>query len=238
MAMAGTAMPDVPAMTLGLVGLERTLAFRASRRTSQGVSVAVAFAAAILIRSHTVMLLPVAATLLVGAELRSGLRAVDARRLWPLGAAVLVAAAVAWITRDAQSGTMNFATSAAQHSAASTVVTWMSDPSSPLFVASSEVRASYPYAELWTKVVTTAETSLLQVAAPSYARAMPCSCAEPVSPARAPRTRGKGFHVVGVPRQPRDLLAEARGFESLDPVKAQRACKGYNGTSRRRHKFF
>jgi 4-amino-4-deoxy-L-arabinose transferase-like glycosyltransferase len=111
MAMAGTAMPDVPAMTVGLVGLERTLAFRADRRTSQGISVAVAFAAAILIRSHTVMLLPVAATLLVGAELRSGLRAVEGRRLWPLGAAVLIAAVFAWITRDAQSGTMNFTTS-------------------------------------------------------------------------------------------------------------------------------
>jgi len=111
MAMGGTAMPDVPAMTAGLVGLERTLAFRADRRTYQGISVAVAFTAAILIRSHTVMLLPVAATFLVGAELRSGLRAVEARRLWPLGAAVLAAAAVAWITRDAQSGTVNFATS-------------------------------------------------------------------------------------------------------------------------------
>jgi len=111
LAMAGTAMPDVPAMTVGLVGLERTLAFRSSRRTAQGIAVAVALGSAILIRSHSVMLLPVAAIFLVGAELRSGPRALDPRRLWPLGAAVLIAAGVAWITRDAQSGSMNFATS-------------------------------------------------------------------------------------------------------------------------------
>jgi hypothetical protein len=111
LAMGGTAMPDIPAMTVGLVGLERTLAFRSGRRTAQGVGAAVALGCAILIRSHAVMLLPIAAAFLVGAELRSGWRSVDVRRLWPLGAAVLIAASVAWITRDAESGTMNFATS-------------------------------------------------------------------------------------------------------------------------------
>jgi hypothetical protein len=111
LAMGGTAMPDVPAMTVGLVGLERTLAFRSGRRTTQGTSAAVALGCAILIRSHAVMLLPVAAAFLVGAELRSGWRSVEVRRLWPLGGAVLLAAAVAWTMRDAESGTMNFATS-------------------------------------------------------------------------------------------------------------------------------
>ena len=113
LAMGGTAMPDVPAMTAGLVGLERTLAFRSGRRMAQGVAAAVALACAILIRSHAAMLLPVAAAFLVGAELRSrsGWRGSELRRLWPLGGAVFLAAAAAWITRDAESGTMNFVTS-------------------------------------------------------------------------------------------------------------------------------
>ena len=42
LAMAGTAMPDVPAMAVGLLGLERTLAFRDGRRTTQGIAVSFA----------------------------------------------------------------------------------------------------------------------------------------------------------------------------------------------------
>lgn len=113
LALAGTVMPDVPAMAMGLLGLERCLAFRRDRRPAQAAAIALAFTAAILIRSHAVMLLPVAAVFLVGAGLREGrwreLR--DFERLWPLPAAILLVAAIAWITRDTLSGSMNFLTS-------------------------------------------------------------------------------------------------------------------------------
>jgi 4-amino-4-deoxy-L-arabinose transferase-like glycosyltransferase len=113
LAMAGTAMPDVPAMAVGLVGMERTLAFRRERNATRGIAAALCFAAAILIRSHAVMLLPVAAVFLVGKELRpkDWKRALDLRRLWPIVVAVPIAVGFAWLTRDSQSGVMNFATS-------------------------------------------------------------------------------------------------------------------------------
>lgn len=113
LAMAGTAMPDVPAMAVGLVGMERTLAFRRERNATQGIAAALCFTAAILIRSHAVMLLPVAAVFLVGKELRpfDWKRALDMRRLWPIVAAIPIAVGFAWLTRDSQSGVMNFATS-------------------------------------------------------------------------------------------------------------------------------
>jgi hypothetical protein len=113
LALAGTVMPDVPAMAMGLLGLERCLAFRSERRPAQAVAIALAFTAAILIRSHAVMLLPVAAVFLVGEELREG-RFRDSLRLewlWPLPVAVVLVAAIAWITRDTLSGSMNFVTS-------------------------------------------------------------------------------------------------------------------------------
>jgi hypothetical protein len=113
LALAGTVMPDVPAMAMGLFGLERCLAFRDDRRPGQSAAIVLAFTAAILIRSHAVMLLPIAAIFLVGREFREGrwreLRILE--RLWPLPAAVLLVAAIAWITRDAHSGSMNFVTS-------------------------------------------------------------------------------------------------------------------------------
>jgi len=113
LALAGTVMPDVPAMAMGLFGLERCMALRRDRRPAQAAAALLAFTAAILIRSHAVMLLPVAAIFLVGDRLREGRwrESLDFGRLWPLPAAMLLVAAIAWITRDTQSGSMNFVTS-------------------------------------------------------------------------------------------------------------------------------
>lgn len=55
LAMASTAMPDVPTMSFGVLGVERLVAFRAERRWWQGVPASVALALSILSRQHGVL---------------------------------------------------------------------------------------------------------------------------------------------------------------------------------------
>jgi 4-amino-4-deoxy-L-arabinose transferase-like glycosyltransferase len=55
LAMASTAMPDVPTMSFAVLGVERLVAFRAERRWWQGVSASVGFALSILSRQHGVL---------------------------------------------------------------------------------------------------------------------------------------------------------------------------------------
>lgn len=99
--MAGTAMPDVPAMALAVLGLERIVAWREDRRTAQGVWAAVSLGLAPLARSHAILVLGVAVLLLVGNFL-----SVEAwRRLgwkvWaPLVAALALTVAVGLAVRD------------------------------------------------------------------------------------------------------------------------------------------
>lgn len=131
--MAGTAMPDVAAMTFGALGIERYLAFLSQTqklarfwRFCQGLTAALALAAAALSRSHVGLLLGVA--LLFSLRVEAGsLRdeasprsipprglfgwAIDAlqrtqkRQLWPLGLAVLLVGVVLSGTRDPLGGT-------------------------------------------------------------------------------------------------------------------------------------
>ncbi len=64
--MAGTVMPDVPAAALGTLGLERLVAWKQERRVHQAVLSAVLLGSAPLARSHTILLIPIGALLLVG----------------------------------------------------------------------------------------------------------------------------------------------------------------------------
>lgn len=99
--MAGTAMPDVPAMAFGIIGVERLLAWRQRGGWHRAVAGAVLLALAPLARSHLAALL-VLGPLLVGADalLRPGrLRAVAAL-LWPFGLAAALAVVVLVVTRD------------------------------------------------------------------------------------------------------------------------------------------
>lgn len=103
--MAGTAMPDVPAMALGVAGLERLVAFHQDRRPHQGVIAAVCLGLAAMTRLHALCLLPVGLLLVVEDPL--SLRAW--RRLavgvWAaLAAAVALAVVIAVITRDPDPG--------------------------------------------------------------------------------------------------------------------------------------
>jgi 4-amino-4-deoxy-L-arabinose transferase-like glycosyltransferase len=55
LAMASTAMPDVPTMSFAVLGVERLVAFRVERRWWQGVSASVALALSTLSRQHGVL---------------------------------------------------------------------------------------------------------------------------------------------------------------------------------------
>lgn len=108
--MAGTAMPDVPAMALGLLGLERAAAFRAKGGPGSGLAAGLCLGSAILVRSHSVMLLPVAALLLGGVHRGERSFRLRWQPLWPLSLALALAASAAWLTRDAQAGRVSLLT--------------------------------------------------------------------------------------------------------------------------------
>lgn len=101
LAMAGTAMPDVPAMALGVTGLERLVAWREEGRRHQAVAAAVLLGLAPMTRTHLVLLLGVAALLLVPDPLSPlGWARVPIRRWALLAASAAVAAVVYLATRD------------------------------------------------------------------------------------------------------------------------------------------
>ena len=54
--LSGTAMPDVPAMAVSVLGLERLLAWRSERRSSQGIAAALLLGLAPLLRPNLVLL--------------------------------------------------------------------------------------------------------------------------------------------------------------------------------------
>jgi hypothetical protein len=101
LALAGTAMPDVPALAFGIAGIERLVAWRHDRRIAWAVLAAILLGMAALTRTHLLLLVGVGALLLVEdpftfAGWRTGLS-----RSWPpLTAAPLVTAALTLLTAD------------------------------------------------------------------------------------------------------------------------------------------
>jgi 4-amino-4-deoxy-L-arabinose transferase-like glycosyltransferase len=101
LAMAGTAMPDVPAMAFGVVGMERFFAWRDGHRWQQGVSAALAFALSALARPHLILLLGIAALALPGDFLTRRSWQETRRTAWlPLVAAPLLVVAAVFATHD------------------------------------------------------------------------------------------------------------------------------------------
>ncbi len=101
--MASTAMPDVLATAVGLVGIERLAAWKAERRWSQGVAAAVALGLAGFARGHLALMVPLAAFFLLDSldprEIFAELR----HRLWlwtPVVGAGIVLLAVLAATRE------------------------------------------------------------------------------------------------------------------------------------------
>jgi len=101
LAMAGTAMPDIPAMAFGVVGMERLFAWRDGHRWQQGVSAALAFALSALARPYLILLLGIAGLALPGDFLTRRSWQETRRTAWlPLVAAPLLVVAVLFATHD------------------------------------------------------------------------------------------------------------------------------------------
>ena len=105
--MAGTVMPDVAAMTFGLVGIERLCAWREDRRMAAAVLAALGLGLAPLARSH-LLLLPGLAICLLEFPWRR-----DAWRQWlPVVAAPVLTLALIGLSRDPLGGSADMVRSA------------------------------------------------------------------------------------------------------------------------------
>jgi hypothetical protein len=113
LAMAGTAMPDVPAMALGVAGLERLVAWKQHRRLHQGIAAAVLLGLAPLARSHVLLLLGMGALLVAEDYLARASWRNERFTAWlPILSAPLLTAVVVLITRDPEHGGGDLARSA------------------------------------------------------------------------------------------------------------------------------
>jgi hypothetical protein len=102
LAMASTAMPDILAMALGVIGIERLLAWRQDGKPIQGILSALALGLAAFTRMHMVLLWPCGAFLL-----RDDTRILDLKgwlalktRWWPLVATALIFGIAYALTRE------------------------------------------------------------------------------------------------------------------------------------------
>ncbi len=117
--MAGTAMPDVPAMALGIAGIERLVAWSQNRRFSQVVLAAVLLGLAPLTRTHLILLLGVGGILL----LRPSFSFIALRSRYsdflPIVAALLISVTIYYISSDPHPGAGSLAGAAIRYSSAS-----------------------------------------------------------------------------------------------------------------------
>ncbi len=95
LAMTGTVMPDILATMLGVIGLDRTLAWKQDARFSQALAAGLALGLAPLARSHTLLLWPIAILLLVDFP---AIRQTKLIRFIPLLIAAIALAGIDWIT--------------------------------------------------------------------------------------------------------------------------------------------
>jgi hypothetical protein len=103
LSMASTAMPDTLALTLGLSGIERLLAWKEERRWHQAVVCALTMGLAPYARPHLALLMPLGALwLFEGFDVRSAWRQVrrEAYAWAPVVGAACLLATVNLITRD------------------------------------------------------------------------------------------------------------------------------------------
>lgn len=115
--MAGTAMPDVPALAFGVMGLERLVAWRQDRRLPSAALAALLLGLAVLTRTHLLLLLGVGALLVVDDPFSvDGWRRDLAPRLAPLAAAPLLTAALMLLTADPAARAGSIGGSAARYS--------------------------------------------------------------------------------------------------------------------------
>jgi 4-amino-4-deoxy-L-arabinose transferase-like glycosyltransferase len=98
--MATTSMADIPAMSFGVIAMERWLAWREERRWPQGIVASLTFALAVLSRAHLLMLLPVAMLAALATLNRDSLGRARWRAWVPLLCSVAIVLAVSALTAD------------------------------------------------------------------------------------------------------------------------------------------
>lgn len=117
--MAGTAMPDVSAMALGIAGMERLVAWRDEGRAGPAIAAALLLGFAALARMHYVALLGVAVLFMIGDPLDlKAWKKTRWARLAPIAAAALVIVALTAITRDPAPGAGSIVGTALRYSSA------------------------------------------------------------------------------------------------------------------------
>jgi len=109
LAMTSSAMADVPAMSLGILAMERLYVWKQERRWWQGTTAGVALAMAALTRPQLLLLLPVGAIWLLADETWKGVwwhwfRAFLKGISFPFVAAVVLLVATTYLLRDPQAG--------------------------------------------------------------------------------------------------------------------------------------
>ncbi len=105
--MAGTVMPDIPAMVLAALGMERMLAWREERKIGQALASGALLAVAALTRAHAVFVVAAALVFLLDGIDAEGLKS-SLRGLWPRFLPIVCVAALTaaglWITHDSSPG--------------------------------------------------------------------------------------------------------------------------------------
>ena len=106
LSMASTAMPDIPALSFGLVGIERLLSWKDERRWHQAVAASLTLGMAPYARPHVAMLIPLGALWLFDEfQIRKAISQFRRQAfLWaPIFAAVFILLAVNLLTSDRSS---------------------------------------------------------------------------------------------------------------------------------------
>jgi hypothetical protein len=108
--MAGTVMPDIPAMLFVILGMERILAWRDDRKWHQAAAATCGLTLGALTRTHTIVILAAAFVLLLdgitGEEIRTSFRRFPARFL-PIVLTPVAFLAVSALAADPESGGEN-----------------------------------------------------------------------------------------------------------------------------------
>lgn len=109
MAMTSTAMADVPAMSFGLLGMERLLAWKEQRKWWQGGAAGIALALAALTRPQLLLLIPIGALWMLDHETWSGpwqlwFRAFLRKTSLPFAIAIALIIVTTVLLRDPQVG--------------------------------------------------------------------------------------------------------------------------------------
>jgi 4-amino-4-deoxy-L-arabinose transferase-like glycosyltransferase len=107
LAMSGNVMPDLLTATLGVIGMERLLAWKVEGKLWQACAAGIALGLAPMARSHAILLLPVGIVMLIGSEDLSpagswigAIRQTVWTRYVPILIALICFAGMTWMTSD------------------------------------------------------------------------------------------------------------------------------------------